>query len=196
MRKELIELNRGGPVPRFFNHPLMLVAMLGACIGLIAWGLTRKKLTAEELFAAAQPLMQSDKAVDWRLAWSEYLEPLSERYPDNPHHKEVAAFQQKLLDADRQDKAFKQSFAESPRSEAERFYRQGLTALQNGDQVAAQTIWRNLVRSFAGSATEKRWVDLAERGLHGSANRRPVTVSLRRGRLWRSAPTPRRRQAR
>ena len=130
MRKELIELNRGGPVQRFFNHPLMLLAMLAACIGLIAWGLTRKKLTAEELYAAAEPLMQSDKPVDWRLAWSEYLEPLTERFPDNPHHEEVAAFQQKLLDADRQDKAFKQSFAESPRL-------RGRTVLSTGvDRVA------------------------------------------------------------
>jgi hypothetical protein len=165
MRKELIELNQGGLIQRFFNHPLMLVLMLAACIGLIAWGLTRKKPSAEELYAAAEPLMQSEKVANWRQAWSEYLEPMTERFPDNPHHEEVTAFQQKLQDADRQDKAFKQSFAELPRSEAERFYRQGLMALQNGDPAAAKTTWQNVVRSFGAVPAERRWVDLAERGL-------------------------------
>ena len=43
MRQELEELNKGGPVARFFNHPLVLVAMLAACIGLIVYGLNRKR---------------------------------------------------------------------------------------------------------------------------------------------------------
>jgi hypothetical protein len=165
MRKELIELNKGGPIQRLFNHPLMLVLMLAACIGLIAWGLTRKKLTAEELYAAAEPLMQSDKPADWRAAWAEYLEPLTERSPDNPHRDEIAAFQRKIQEVDRQDKVLKQAAAEAPRSEAERFYRQGLTALQNGDVTVAKAIWQNLVRSFGAVPPERRWVELAERGL-------------------------------
>jgi eukaryotic-like serine/threonine-protein kinase len=165
MRKELIELNKGGPIQRFFNHPLMLVLMLAACVGLIAWGLTRKKLTAEELYAAAEPLMRSDRPADWRQAWNEYLEPLTERFPDDPHKDEIAAFQRKMQDVDRQDKALKQAAADAPRSEAERFYRLGLTHLQNGDVASARRVWQNLVRSFADVPAEKRWVELAERGL-------------------------------
>ena len=114
MRKELIELNKGGPIQRSFNHPLMLVLMFAACVGLIAWGLTRKKATAEELYAAAEPLMQSDQPADWRRAWTEYLEPLTERFPDNPHRDEIAAFQRKIQDVDRLDKALKQAAAEAP----------------------------------------------------------------------------------
>jgi serine/threonine protein kinase len=165
MRKELIELNRGGPIQRFFNHPIMLVIMLAACIGLITWGLTRKKVTAEELYTSAEPLMRSDKPADWRTAWSEYLEPLKDRYPDSTHRDEIAAFQQKMQDEERLDKALRQSFAETPRSEAERFYRQGLTALQNGDPVAAKAMWQNVVQSFDAVPPEQRWVELAKRGL-------------------------------
>jgi hypothetical protein len=165
MRTTLEELNRGGPVQRALNHPLALVLMFAACVSLIGWGLTRKRPTAEELYAAAVPLMQSDQPADWRRAWAEYLEPLTDRFPDDPHRTEIAAFQRKLKDADRLDKAFKQADAEGPRSEAERFYRQGLQAVQNGDAVGAGRVWTAVVRSFAGVETERRWVDLAERGL-------------------------------
>jgi hypothetical protein len=163
VRQELIELNKGGPIQRFFNHPFTLVLMLAACVGLIAWGLTRKKPTAEELFAAAEPLMRSDQAADWRRASSEYLEPLTERFPDDPHRDEIAVFQRRMQDVDRQDKALKQT--DWPKSEAERFYRQGLLTLQSGDPSAARRIWSSLVQSFGNLPAERRWVDLAERGL-------------------------------
>jgi hypothetical protein len=165
MRKELHDLNRGGPIQRFFNHPATLVLMFAVCVGLIVWGLTRKKPNAEELYAAAEPLMQSDRPADWRRAWAEYLEPLTTRFPDNPHRDEVAAFQRKMQDTDRLDRALKQAGAEAPQSEAERFYRQGLVLLQNGDVAGTRRIWVNLVRSFAAVPAERRWVELAERGL-------------------------------
>jgi hypothetical protein len=165
MRTTLEELNRGGPVQRAFNHPLMLVALFAACVGLIAWGLTRKRPTAEELYAGAVPLMQSDQPADWRRAWNEYLEPLTDRFPDDPHRAEIAAFQRKMQDADRLDKALKQADTEGPQSEAERFYRQGLLAVQNGDAAGARRVWTAVVRSFGGVEAERRWVELAERGL-------------------------------
>jgi hypothetical protein len=152
-------------VQRMFNHPLMLLLMFALCVGLIAWGLTRKKPTAEELFTAAAPLMQSGKPADWRRAWVEYLEPLSQRFPDNSHRDEIATFQLKMQDVERLDRALKQADTERPQSEAERFYRQGLAHLQNGDVAAAKRTWQAVVRSFAGVATERRWVELAERGL-------------------------------
>jgi tetratricopeptide (TPR) repeat protein len=93
------------------------------------------------------------------------LEPLTERFSDNPHKDEIAAFQRKMQDVDRQDKALKQAAADAPRSEAERFYRLGLTHIQNGDIAAARRVWQNLIQSFSGVPAEKRWVELAERGL-------------------------------
>jgi hypothetical protein len=139
--------------------------MFAACVSLIAWGLTRKKASAEELYVAAEPLMRSDQPAEWRRAWIDYLEPLTIEFPANAHRDEIAAFQRKMQDVERLDKALKLSAAEAPRSEAERFYRRGLADLQNGNEAGAREVWKNVVRSFGGVASERRWVDLAERGL-------------------------------
>ncbi len=165
VRHELTELNKGGPVQRFFNHPLTLVLMFAACVGLIAWGLTRKRPSAEDLYAAAVPLMQSDDPTDWRRARDEYLDPLTSRDPDTPHRDEIAAFLRKLDDVERLDRAVRQAGTDAAQSEAERFYRQGMQHAQNGDAAAARRVWRNVVRSFAAVESERRWVDLAGRGL-------------------------------
>jgi hypothetical protein len=165
MRTELEELNKGGPVQRFFNHPLVLVAMLAACVGLIVYGLSRKRPGPDELYAAAEPLMQSDRPADWRRAWAEYLEPLEERHADHPHKAEVQAFRQRMLDVERQDKALDQAKAEAPGTEAERLYRQGLALLQAGDAAGARRLWQGVVTAFRGVGAEERWVRLAERGL-------------------------------
>jgi hypothetical protein len=174
MRHELRELNKGGPVARFFNHPLVLVAMLAACIGLIVYGINRKRLDPEELFAAAQPLMTSDKPADWRRAWNEYLLTLQERFPDNAHADEVKAFQQKMQDVGDLDKALERAKGEAPNSEAERFYRQGLALLQNGDATGARRLWEGVVTVFRGVTAEERWVALAERGLQRMETPEPV----------------------
>ena len=165
MRAELIAQNKGGWLQRTYNHPVTLVLMLAACVGLIVWGLNRKKATPEELYAAAEPLMQSDQPADWRRAWIDYLEPLTSDFLDNPHRDEIATFQRKIQDVDRLDKALKQATTEGPRSEAEPFYRIGLADLQNGDPAGARRIWENLVRSFGGLPAEQQSVELAERGL-------------------------------
>ncbi|HEX4592093.1 MAG TPA: hypothetical protein VH120_19320, partial [Gemmataceae bacterium] len=165
MRAELVEQNKGGWFQRTYNHPVTLLLMLAACVGLIVWGLNRKKATPEELYAAAEPLMQSDQPADWRRAWIDYLEPLTSDFPENPHREEIATFQRKMQDVDRLDKALKQASTEAPRSEAERFYRMGLADVQNGDTAGAKRVWENLARSFGGLPAEHRWVELAQRGL-------------------------------
>jgi hypothetical protein len=162
MRHELREQNKGGPVARFFNHPITLLLMLAGCIGLIAYGISRKKPSAEELYAAAQPLMASDRPYDWDRAWNEYLEPIGQRFPDNPHKDEIARFRRESLDWREQDKALK---ADMVGSEAERFYKIGLNHGLAGDAAAAKRTWQDLVQAFSGVESERRWVDLAQRGL-------------------------------
>jgi hypothetical protein len=162
VRRELTEQNLGGPVARFFNHPITLLLMLAACIALIVYGLTRKKPTAEELFAGAQPLMTSDRPSDWERAWSDYLEPLNERFPNHPHRDEIAAFRRAMLDWREQERVLR---GDQSASEAERLYRQGLAHAQAGDPAAARRVWRGLATVFQGSEADRRWVDLAERGL-------------------------------
>jgi len=174
MRHELEELNKGGPVARFFNHPLVLVGMLAACIGLIVYGVNRKRLDPEELFASAQPLMNSNQPADWRRAWNEFLGPLQDRFPDNAHAEEIRAFQQKIQDVGDQDKALDRAKGDAPKSEAERFYRQGLALLQNGDAAGARRLWQGVVTAFHGIPLEERWVTLAERGLQHLESPTPV----------------------
>lgn len=161
MRRELHDQNRGGAIARFFNHPITLLAMLAACIALIAYGFLRKKPSADELFAGAQPLMASEKPTDWERAWNEYLEPLNTRFPDNPHKLEAIQFRRQTQDWREQERALS---AERPASEAERFYRLGLTHAVNGDFDSAKRIWQDLVQAFGGES-DRRWVELAERGL-------------------------------
>jgi eukaryotic-like serine/threonine-protein kinase len=162
MRQELREQNKGGPIARFFNHPVTLLLMLAGCIGLIVYGVSRKKPSAEELYAAAGPLMASDRPHDWERAWNEYLEPLNERFPDNPHKDEIARFRRDSLDWREQEKALK---ADRVQSEAQRIYKLGLNHAETGDSAAAKRTWQNLISAFGGVEAERRWVDLAERGL-------------------------------
>jgi serine/threonine-protein kinase len=161
MRRELHDQNRGGAIARFFNHPITLLVMLAACVALIAYGFLRKKPTADELYAGAQPLMSSDKPADWERAWNEYLEPLNSRFPDNPHRQEAIDFRRRMQDWRDQDRALD---SDQPHTEAERFYKLGLMHAAHGEPESAQRIWRDVVRAFAGE-NDRRWVDLAERGL-------------------------------
>lgn len=41
VRAELERLNRGGPIARFFNHPVVLVTLLALCIAAIVYGIRR-----------------------------------------------------------------------------------------------------------------------------------------------------------
>lgn len=162
MREELTEMNKGGPLARLFNHPIAVIAMLAACVGLIVFGLTRHRPSAEELLAKAQPLMESENPADWDRAWRDYLEPLEERYPSHPQKAEVALFRLHMLDCKEQDRAAK---AERVKSEGERFYKLGLALLAAGDADGARRYWQNVANSFRGIAGEERWVAMAERGL-------------------------------
>ncbi len=165
MRQELTELNRGGPVQRFFNHPATLVAMFATCVGLIAWGVWGPRPTAESLYAQAKPLMDSPRPYDRERAWNEYLEPLERKFPGHAHAEEVAAFRRRMLGESQHDRAVDRAVTDAPKTAAERFYRTGLAQLQAGDTAAARRTWAALTTAFAGSPDDAPWVDLASRGL-------------------------------
>src|SRR5262249_52037888 len=54
-------------------------------------------------------------------------------------------------------------------SAAQRFYQRGLRLCQQGNGAAARLLWENIVRAFHGVESERRWVDLAQRGLRALA---------------------------
>ena len=72
--------------------PLFLV-VLAALILPFAW----PSKSAEELFAAAQPLLASANPDDWDTAFEKYLDPLSREYPER-YKDEIATARTKVKD--------------------------------------------------------------------------------------------------
>jgi hypothetical protein len=137
---------------RFFNHPIVLVLILVACVGFLTYMLW--PAGQDELFAQGKKLMQSDRLSDMERAWTDYLEPLQNRFPNHPYQDELAEFRVKL------------SAARSPHpSEAERFFHQGELQRKQGDIKGAQRTWTSLVDAFGGVESEKEWVQRARNAL-------------------------------
>jgi hypothetical protein len=152
MRAELERQKLGGMVTRFFNHPVVLVTLLAACLGILVW--TFWPASAGYLFEHGARLMASERLGDMERAWNEYLEPLERRYPDHPYRADVDRFRQKLQDAR----------TPAP-SEAQRFFRQGEQRLRVGDVQGARQVWRNLIDVFRGAGAEAEWVQRAEKAI-------------------------------
>jgi serine/threonine protein kinase len=179
---------------RLLNNPLVLSGLLLVCIGLIVWGLTRPRRGAEELYAQAEPLIASSNPDDWERAWSLYLLPLRDRYPDR-YRDEVAAVRQKIDDRAAQRAAIDAARSLSGQAGARAFYQRGLQQLQGGDVAGARAVWSALVRAFRPVESERRWVKLAEDGLGAldslpAPDRKPVggvPAALARARALRDA---------
>jgi serine/threonine-protein kinase len=152
------------PVSKLIRGGILLVGVM-VCVGLIVFAFNRPKTTAEELFARAEPLMKSDNPADWDKAWKDYLEPLTQRYPDHAHKAEVEAFRQMMDDWARQRRVAGRGNQRTKTSEAQRFYELGLSKIQAGDTDGGRKIWKSLTESFGEVVSERRWVLLAERGL-------------------------------
>jgi serine/threonine-protein kinase len=136
----------------FFNHPIVLVAILLFCVGFLVWKLWPP--SQEELFRNGAELMQSGRLADMDRAWSEYLGPLESRFPDHPYRAQLAEFRGKWEDA------------KSPHSsEAKRFYQQGELLQKQGNPAAAQKIWTSLIDAFGEVDAEKQWVAKARTAL-------------------------------
>jgi serine/threonine protein kinase len=151
--------------------PLFLAVLVALALGFIQpW-----TKSADELYAAAQPLIESPNPDDWEKA-ADYLEELSRKYP-NRFTEEVAAARGKVKARRDLKRAIADGAKVEPQSEAERAYLRGLSLAQAGDPVAARRTWRALVDAFSGVPSESRWVDLAATGL--MLLDRPESRSLR-----------------
>jgi hypothetical protein len=166
MRQELDRQNRGGPVSRFLQRPLILATLFAACVGLLIWGLLPP--SANSIYRHGAQLMQSDDPSDWDEAFREYFSKLDEKYPDHQYKEQIDQFRQKLDEHRARAKAEKQAKQEDgPPSEAHWFYLRGLRLRQHGDEKAAREVWRELIASFREVPAEQPWVRLAEKELEG-----------------------------
>lgn len=138
----------------------LLILLIGVVVALLAW----PRKSADELWQAAVPLVESDNPADWDRAWDDYLDPLERKYPDR-YHDEVAAAKTRIRDRKELRRAIGEGAKVDPRSAAERGYLRGLRLTQAGDPAAARRAWQAVAAAFGSVESERRWVELARAGL-------------------------------
>ncbi|MCE9531723.1 MAG: serine/threonine protein kinase [Planctomycetes bacterium] len=151
------------PVPWSKRWYFVVPLFLG-CVVFLLWAFYWRVPSADELMSKAKPLLASENPADWDTAWRDYLEPLSRKHPGK-YTEEIKEARRRI---DLQGE-FRQAFLTGKsvryRSEAERFYHEGLRMVQAGEFVAARRIWENLIKVHGGSDQERHWVALAADGI-------------------------------
>ncbi len=171
MREELESQNRGGPVKRFFNHPVVLVVLFVLTLGAIVYTFWPDR--PEKLFDRATTLSRSEDADELEQAEKD-LERLRNRHPDfrddevDTLWKEV---QEKLEGARLQRQEVRSARFGGSMSEAHWFYEKGLRLRQQGRDREAKEVWRHLVEAFGDVEAEKPWVDRARTELDEPSGR-------------------------
>jgi serine/threonine-protein kinase len=191
MRGELERQNRGGPVRRFFNRPVVLIPLFVLTVGLIAWSFW--PLGAQTMYRRGAALMASSEPGDWDRAWDKYLGPLQDKYPNHPYQQEVAELRRKYEEKRAERQAEVAARNAGPVSEGQRFFQEGLRLRQAGDEAGARRTWEALIAGFGEVPSERPWARRAEKELQrpeakeGAAGRqwRPLREAVRRARALR-----------
>jgi eukaryotic-like serine/threonine-protein kinase len=167
MRTELERQQRGGPLRRLFNHPLVLVPLFLLTVGALVWSLW--PMSPETMFQRGSALMASSDPDDWDRAWSKYLDPLEQKYPDHPHKEEVAKLRQEYDERRAERRAERAAKWARPMGEGEWFFHRGLRLRRHGDEKGARAVWGALVEAYRDVPAERPWVRRAEEELAKSA---------------------------
>jgi hypothetical protein len=155
----------GDSVPRpLMRRPLVVIPLflvvLAALILPFAW----PSPSAEELYTAARPLLESENSEDWERAVEQYLDPLEQNHPGR-YSQEIAAARIKVKDRQELRRILSEGARVELRSNAEQAYLRGLRLAQAGDPDAARRMWQGLITAFGTISSESRWVELARVGL-------------------------------
>jgi eukaryotic-like serine/threonine-protein kinase len=143
---------RQGP---FWETSWFLSGCLVALIGAVAFAVW--PASEEELFAQAQPLMESDDIVSHRDAVKLYLEPMLGRFPDGKHadqartfidQVEVSRLKRWLINSARLNM--------DPESEPERLFMEAWRFEQFGDRITALDQYRSMVVLLKAKDDAKR----------------------------------------
>lgn len=146
------------------RRPLVVIPLFIAVVAALVLAFAWPSRTADELWQAAQPLLESENPDDWDRALESYLDPLSRRYPDR-YADEIAAARAKVKDRRELKRVLAEGARVDNRSDAQWAYLQGLRLAQAGDTDAARRIWQDVIAAFGGVASESRWVSLSRSGL-------------------------------
>jgi hypothetical protein len=172
----------------WLRRPMVVIPLFAAvvivAITLLAW----PGPSADNLWRAAEPLVESDDPANWDRAWEEYLDPLSRKFPDQ-HAAEVSAAKARIRDRKELRRAVSEGAKVEHRTDAERGYVRGLRLAQAGELVAARAAWHAVVAAFAAVESESRWVGLARAGLaaldapptrnqHSPTDRKPFEAAI------------------
>jgi serine/threonine-protein kinase len=168
VRAQLEEIDRPGPIDRFFSKSWVVIPAFIVVIGLIVWGLWPK--------SGAQRVEEIRKLIaqqEWDDAAAK-LDKLSGSGVDLPPGADLAALRAEIEDGQalRQAKrATKGASALSiPASAAERFYREGVQEYNSGRHDAARAKWRQVIDAFGGLEEHRQWVLLAQDSLKKADN--------------------------
>jgi len=145
------------PRPLMRRPAVVIPLFLGLIALVLALGFWPRP-SAEELFAKAQPLLQSENPDDWDRAWDDYLQPLSERYP-NKYTEELRALRVELRDRKRLRSSIAEGVKLKPQSDEERRYLRAMALAQSGHLGEARTIWNELKQA---PEPKSRWAKLAQ----------------------------------
>jgi eukaryotic-like serine/threonine-protein kinase len=153
------------PEPRpLLKRPLVVIPLFLIVVAALVLPFVWPTQSADELYAAAQPLLASENPDDWDAAVEKYLDPLAQKYPDR-YKEEIAAARTKVRDWRELRRAVAEGAKPDSRSAAERAYHRGLRLARDGEIADARTAWEALVATYGSIDAERRWVELARAGL-------------------------------
>ncbi len=149
----------------FYEQAWFLAACLLAVVGFGAWVMWPK--SEDALFAAAAPLMASEKPVDWRQAKDDYLEELLTRFPDTKYKSEIEKFEDRYaIHRAEQDVKNIDRRSRTPQSEAERLYAEGFRFERFDDLLSAWRKYEEVLKKADLKNIEQRaYATLAHRGI-------------------------------
>ena len=163
VRAELEAQNRGGPIKRFMENPVIVVILFVLCLTTLVW--TFWPANAESLFRQGAKLMESSDPDDWEKAWSRYLDPLEAKFPDHAHRDEVDAFKSQVEEARAQAGIDLTGRSHRPIAEAQWFYERALRCRRRGEDAEARRLLEALIDAYRDIPSQRRWVRLAEQEL-------------------------------
>ncbi len=153
------------PEPRpLMKRPLVVIPLFLLVLAALVLIFTWPSKSADELYAAARPLLESENPDDWERAVEQYIDPLAEKYPDR-YVPEVTTAREKVRDRRELRRALTEGARVDLRSDAEKAYVRGLRLAQAGDPDAARRVWQAVIAAFGPVASESRWVELSKAGL-------------------------------
>jgi eukaryotic-like serine/threonine-protein kinase len=148
----------------FLKRPVVVIPLFFVAVAALVLPFVWPSKSAEELYAAAEPLLASENPDDWDAALDKYLDPLARKYPDR-YKDEIAAARQKARDWRELRRAVSEGEKPPPRSAAEKAYLRGLRLARDGETADARATWDALIAAFGAIESERRWVELARAGL-------------------------------